>query len=575
LVAGEYALTRELIKEAQDKDPLCEAYKTREKFWVDDDQLLYYEEQEGSSLIVIPKELVETALKCYHELPFTAHQGIARTVAAIRKKYWWESLNKDVREYINACEACAKRKTGNRIVAPLGDSLEANEFLDVVSLDVVGPLPVTENGNKYLLTFVDHFTRFCEAIPIPTQETEVIARKFVVRIITQFGVPKKLLTDRGATFTSALMKEVCKLLKIQKLQTSSYNAQANGICERMHKLLIDMISHFVNKDSRNWDKYVPYAVMAYRAVPHCSVKYSPYYLVYGRELRLPIEDDWRPKRQEQAGKKGDYDEHVSQLAMRLYEANQAAKKQSKLSHELVKKYYDKNAREIQLKKGDLVYLYNPVAKRGLAKKFEYKYQGPYTILEKISPLIYRLQTEEGKSIVVHVNRLKRAHEGSKINKETLDQGTGSQKLPRQSEPPLGITDDNLQEEEGKEEIPPARSMAGAQNESRDIDNESIDRSPPSEDQRYPEWTPGTRYLRRKIAREASRSLGSTSDIPYALRSRTMGTQSNENNSELNNMSLQLAGDFRDLSENYSIEPNASSDAPRKHPYNLRSRTQMT
>jgi transposase InsO family protein len=190
-------------------------------------------------------------------------------------------LSKDVRDYINACEACAKRRTGNRIVAPLGDSLEANEFLDVVSLDVVGPFPVTENGNKYLLTFVDHFTRFCEAIPIPTQETEVVAREFVLRIITQFGVPKKLLTDRGATFTSALMKGVCKLLGIQKLQTSSYHAQANGICERMHKLLIDIISHFVNKDAKNWDKYVPYAVMAYRATPHCSVKYSPYYLVYG------------------------------------------------------------------------------------------------------------------------------------------------------------------------------------------------------------------------------------------------------------------------------------------------------
>jgi hypothetical protein len=182
-----------------------------EKFWLDNDQLLYYEDKEGCPLIVIPKTLIGIVLKCYHELPFTAYQGVARTIAAIKRKYWWESLSEDVTEYINACEACAKRKTGNRIVAPLGELLEANEFLDVVSIDVVGPLPVTENRNKYLLTFVDNFTRFCEAIPIPTQETEVIAREFVVRIITQFGVPKKLLTDRGAAFTSALMKEVCKL----------------------------------------------------------------------------------------------------------------------------------------------------------------------------------------------------------------------------------------------------------------------------------------------------------------------------------------------------------------------------
>jgi hypothetical protein len=101
--------------------------------------------------------------------------------------------------------------------------------------------------------------------------------------------------------------------------------------------------------------------------------------VYGRELRLPVEDDWKPRRQNQVGGSGDYDEHVSNLAMRLYEANKEAQKQSKLSHKLAKKYYDRRTREIQLKRGDFLYLYNPVAKRGRAKKFEYKYQGPYMI----------------------------------------------------------------------------------------------------------------------------------------------------------------------------------------------------
>jgi hypothetical protein len=76
-----------------------------------------------------------------------------------------------------------KGKRENREIAPLGDSLEANEFLDVVLLGVVGPLPVTENGNRYLLAVIDHFTRFCEAIPIPTQETEVIAKEFVLGLL--------------------------------------------------------------------------------------------------------------------------------------------------------------------------------------------------------------------------------------------------------------------------------------------------------------------------------------------------------------------------------------------------------
>jgi transposase InsO family protein len=178
-------------------------------------------------------------------------------------------MRNDVTEFITGCDACSRRKTGHRSKAPLRDAVEAYEFLGMVSLDIVEPLPVTERGHKYLLTFVDHYTRFCEAIPIVKQDTETVAREFVTRIITQFGVHKKLLTDRGANFTSALIKETCRLLKIQKLQTSSFHPQGNGICKRMHKLLI-MLSHFVRKDAKNWDENVPYAVMAYRAMPHCS-----------------------------------------------------------------------------------------------------------------------------------------------------------------------------------------------------------------------------------------------------------------------------------------------------------------
>jgi hypothetical protein len=90
----------------------------------------------------------------------------------ISRKYWWKTLQSDVSEFIGKCEAFAKRKTGHKVTAPLGDALVAHDFLDIVSLDIVGPLPVTEQGNKYLLTFIDHFTRICEAIPIVRQDTD-------------------------------------------------------------------------------------------------------------------------------------------------------------------------------------------------------------------------------------------------------------------------------------------------------------------------------------------------------------------------------------------------------------------
>jgi hypothetical protein len=234
-IQSEFLLSKETIRSEQEADELCARYRGYENFWTHDDGILYRQGPKEQPRLVIPRTLVHTVLVNYHELPFTAHQGVSRTVRFISRKYWWETLREDVSEFIKKCEACAKRKTGHRIVAPMGDALTAQEFLDIVSLDIVGPLPVTEKGNKYLLTFMDHFTRFCEAIPIAQQNAETVAKEFVRRIITQFGVPKNLLTDKGSNFTSALLKETCKLLKIQKVQTSSYHPQANGVCERMHK----------------------------------------------------------------------------------------------------------------------------------------------------------------------------------------------------------------------------------------------------------------------------------------------------------------------------------------------------
>jgi len=112
----------------------------------------------------------------------------------------------------------------------------------------------------------------------------------------------------------------------------------------MHKLLIDVISHFVRKGARNWDEYLPYAVMAYRAMSHCSTKYSSYYLVFGREMRLPIEDDWRPRLATNTASESEHEEHVRTLAERLLEANKAAGFQSKISHETAKRYYDRQTK---------------------------------------------------------------------------------------------------------------------------------------------------------------------------------------------------------------------------------------
>lgn len=104
-------------------------------------------------------------------------------------------------------------------------------------MDVVGPLPVTKRGNKYILTLQDAFTRYPEAVAIPDQKSETVARVFVADFIARHGVPKYLVTDRGTNFVSDLFKNVCELLGTNKIQTTAYHPMCNGRIERFHRTL--------------------------------------------------------------------------------------------------------------------------------------------------------------------------------------------------------------------------------------------------------------------------------------------------------------------------------------------------
>lgn len=198
--------------------------------------------------------MVPLIIKNHHNTIFSGHQGIKRTISLIKERYFWPSLNKDVEEYINKCISCNQRKPGRRVKAPMDKFTPVLEPFELVSLDIVGPLPVSKNGNWYLLTFIDHLTRYCEAIPIPYQSADIIAKEFVLKIITRHGVPKRLLTDQGRNFVSLFFKTVCALLGIKKIQTTPYHPQCNGLLERLHKSIADMISHYVDKDGKNWDE---------------------------------------------------------------------------------------------------------------------------------------------------------------------------------------------------------------------------------------------------------------------------------------------------------------------------------
>jgi hypothetical protein len=152
-------------------------------------------------------------------------------------------MYKIVDNYCSSCETCARRRLGSpRPIAPLGALRTVNFPFERVAVDVVGPFPRTKHGNRVLVVFIDHFTKWSVAFAFPNQEANTIARLLVSEIISRYLIPKELLSDRGTNFLSKIFAEVCDLFKIKKLSTTAYNPKCNGGVERHHRVIMDEIN---------------------------------------------------------------------------------------------------------------------------------------------------------------------------------------------------------------------------------------------------------------------------------------------------------------------------------------------
>jgi transposase InsO family protein len=149
-----------------------------------------------------------------------------------------------------------KAERGRTPFALLGELPETTGPMEITSIGICGPYLITRRGNRYLLTFICHFTWYPEAIAIPNQEAETVARALVTQVFTRHGCPQVLSSDRGTNFMSALFQEMCKLLQIKRIVSAAFNPKMQGKIEKFHAGLNQTMSHYVNKYGNDWDDYV-------------------------------------------------------------------------------------------------------------------------------------------------------------------------------------------------------------------------------------------------------------------------------------------------------------------------------
>lgn len=350
----------------------------------------------SDKIVVLTDEKdISQIIKEFHDNPVGGHQGVARTFNRIKKYYRFSKMLSVIRKYINKCDSCQKNKIRKLTKCPMRITSTSKVTFEKVYMDVVGPMnPVSYNGYKYILTIEDDLSKFVVAIPMYDQEAKTVAKIFVTNFICIYGVPQSIHTDQGSNFMSALFTEVCKILRIKKLNSTAYHPQSNAV-ERYHRSLGEYFRNFCNKDPFSWDEWLPYACFTQNTTPHTMTNFMPYELVFGNKPNLPssLHTDPEPFY--------NYDDFSLEMKNKLQISWKIARENIIQNKEKSKVYYDKKTNFIKFKINDLVLL---KSEKNSHSKFEHLWEGPYEIIEINGPENSTIRIKN-KNKLVHNNRL--------------------------------------------------------------------------------------------------------------------------------------------------------------------------
>lgn len=350
-----------------------------------------------SGEIIFPeKEDCLRIVKEFHESTVGGHKGVSKTYWRIRANYYWTNLKSDVQKFIRHCKTCQENKLvriKNKHPMQITDTPAAP--FEKIQIDIVGKLPETSRGNKYILTIQDNFSKYCDAIPIQKIDAETVATTLAEQFISRYGCPKTIHSDQGTNFTSALMKTFCKIFNIEKITSTAFHPQSLGSLERSHHTLVEYLKNFGN--NQNWDEWLRFAVFSYNTSVHESTGYAPHTLVFGREAQIPS-----------SLSKNDvpttYVQFLKDLLTKLHNVQSEAYENLKAVKEKSKKYYDLKANPLYFHVGDQVYLLKEPQK----SKFDSQYVGPYVIEKLLGDRNVQIRISQNRVKIVHVDKLKLA-----------------------------------------------------------------------------------------------------------------------------------------------------------------------
>ena len=353
--------------------------------------------------VVVPEHLRQRMLEENHRSHVGAHFSGSKLFNALARHWWWEGMFADVIHFTRNCPECTIVTGGGKTSRPPLHPIPVQRPFQIVGVDIM-ELPVTTTGNRYVLVFQDHLTKWPMVFPMPDQKSERIATLLVEEVVPFFGVPEALLSDRGTNLLSHLMLDLCELLGVKKLNTTAYHPQCNGMIKRFNRTLKSLLRKHAARFGTDWDKYLSGVLWAYRNTPYESTGEKPSFLLFGIDCRGPTEAALLPLNPIEPVELDDYREEVIR---NLSSARELALKVLQESQRKSKQRYDRKTTERLYKTGEWVLVKFPKEESGRNRKLSQPWYGPFRVVSRDDPdlTVSKVYRPQDGTIQIHQSRV--------------------------------------------------------------------------------------------------------------------------------------------------------------------------